>query len=38
MKINLNIKSDNYAKYAAEFLYNLTPILLKEEVKLKKIW
>lgn len=32
MKINLNFKSDNYAKYVSEFLYNLTPIVLRSKI------
>ena len=36
MKINLKIKSVQYAKYVAEFLYKLHPVVLKEELYMKK--
>ena len=36
MKINLKIKSVQYAKYVAEFLYKLHSVVLKEELYMKK--
>ena len=36
MKINLKIKSVQYAKYVAEFLYKLHPVVLKEQFESKK--
>ena len=36
MKINLKIKSVQYAKYVAEFLYKLHSVVLKEELYTKK--
>ena len=36
MKINLKIKSVQYAKYVAEFLYKLHPVVLKEQLYMKK--
>ena len=36
MKINLKIKSVRYAKYVAEFLYKLHPVVLKEQLDVKK--
>ena len=36
MRINLKIKSVQYAKYVAEFLYKLHPVVLKEELYMKK--
>ena len=36
MKINLKIKSVQYAKYVAEFLYKLHPVVLKEQLDAKK--
>ena len=36
MKINLKIKSVRYAKYVAEFLYKLHPVVLKEQLSAKK--
>ena len=36
MKINLRIKSVRYAKYLAEFLYKLHPVVLKEQLNAKK--
>ena len=36
MKINLKIKSVRYAKYIAEFLYKLHPLVLKEQLEAKK--
>ena len=36
MKINLKIKSVQYAKYVAEFLYKLHPVVLKQELSAKE--
>ena len=36
MKIQLKIKSVQYAKYVAEFLYKLHPVVLKEQLSVKK--
>lgn len=36
MKIQLKIKSVQYAKYVAEFLYKLHPVVLKEKLGMKK--
>ena len=36
MKINLKIKSVQYAKYVAEVLYKLHPVVLKERLHAKK--
>ena len=36
MKINLKIKSVQYAKYVAEFLYKLHPVVLKEQLNMKR--
>ena len=35
MKINLKIKSVQYAKYVAEFLCKLHPVVLKENLNMK---
>ena len=36
MRINLKIKSVKYAKYVAEFLYKLHPVVLKEQLYMKR--
>ena len=36
MKINLKFKSVQYAKYVAEFLYKLHPVVLKEQLDSKE--
>ena len=36
MRINLKIKSVQYAKYVAEFLYKLHPVVLKEQLNIKR--
>ena len=36
MKINLKFKSVQYAKYVAEFLYKLHPVVLKEQLDAKE--
>ena len=36
MKVYLKFKSVQYAKYVAEFLYKLHPVVLKEQLDLKK--
>ena len=36
MKINLKFKSVQYAKYVAEFLYKLHPVVLKQQLDAKE--